>query len=98
MGRNEKSYTRGFMLKKVAKYFGALIILYVVIYVVLSLFGKYQPSTVGANNETGYGWSPLGFYDPKHPAKGTWAAEHSQDKKTGGWSSVMVYRSEEHTS
>ena len=68
-------------MRKFAKFFSALLAVYILIYAALSIFGSYQPTMVGTFGVEQYQWAPLGFYNSNHPA-------HS---KNMGWSSFMCY-------
>jgi hypothetical protein len=78
-------------LRRFLKCFCWFIAAYILIYVVLSAFGSYQPFTVGTFGVKQYLWAPRGFYDADHPWPGSAVAELSKDKKTGGWSSFMCW-------
>jgi hypothetical protein len=80
-------------LKTAKKTLGGLVVLlvvYILIYVVLSINGKYQPLFVGANGVKEHAWAPLGFYDPDHPWKGSGTALDNPGMKTGGWNEFML--------
>jgi hypothetical protein len=83
-----------FMKSKITiKVFGglvALFVVYVLIYVVFSVNGQYQPFNVGANGVKAHAWAPLGFYDPNHPWKRSMTAQENPGMKTGGWSEFML--------
>jgi hypothetical protein len=64
-------------LWRFGKYLGVLVVLYILAYALLSLFGHYE-----VESEGGLGhwndfsiWAPLGFYDPNHSPPGSAAAE-----------------------
>lgn len=66
-----------------------VVILYVLIYSVLSAFGRYEPSVVSLNGVI-YAWAPLRFYDSDHPLPRSAAARRSPTQKTGGWNTFMM--------
>jgi len=43
-----------------------VIVAYMLIYMFLSLGGRYEPSTVEYNGSVGYTWAPFGFYEKSH--------------------------------
>lgn len=58
--------------RSIAKYAGALVAFYVLVYVLLSLCGSYQPlDTISARIYEGSTWAPAGFYDPYHTSSGS---------------------------
>ena len=59
-------------MKAVAKYAGGLVAFYVLVYVVLSLCGSYQPcDTISARIYESSVWAPVGFYDAYHTPSGS---------------------------
>jgi hypothetical protein len=59
-------------MRAIVKYAGGLVAFYVLVYVVLSLCGSYQPcDTISARIYEGSVWAPAGFYDPFHTASGS---------------------------
>lgn len=68
----------------------ALLLVYVLTYVALSLAGRYQPGGVGAHGVKWYDWAPYGFFDPTHPWKGSLRAREHPTEKTGGWRSYIM--------
>ncbi len=60
------------LARSIAKYAVALVAFYVLVYVLLSLCGSYQPcDTISARIYEGYTWAPAGFYDPYHTPSGS---------------------------
>ena len=58
--------------RAIVKYVGGLAAFYVLVYVLLSLCGSYQPcDTVSARVYEGSTWAPALFYDPYHTASGS---------------------------
>ena len=74
---------------KVSRIIIAILLLYVLSYVVLSVNGCYQPLSVGLNGAKSYAWAPLGFYDPDHAWKNSFYAQQHPAEKTGGWRPFM---------
>ena|ERR1043165_4870639 len=68
----------------------SIVMLYVLVYTVLSANGQYQPEIVGVSDVKTYGWAPLGFYDANHPWKNSVAAQKSKATVYGGWNRFMV--------
>ena len=59
-------------MRAIVKYAGGLVAFYILVYVLLSLCGSYQPcDTVSARVYKGEVWAPAGFYDPNHTASGS---------------------------
>jgi hypothetical protein len=75
---------------KVLRIIIAILLLYVLSYVVLSVCGRYQPLSVGLANVKEYAWAPFAFYDPDHAWPRSYYAEHHPTEKTGGWSTAMM--------
>jgi hypothetical protein len=62
----------------------ALMAIYVLAYVALSLAGQYQPSSIEYGGEMGYTWAPFGFCsDPNSTSKGQAGLAH--------WNVRMVF-------
>ena len=78
-------------MRKLLKFFAGFVIIYIVIYAVLSLNGRYQPISTNLRGIEQYAWAPIGFYDPDHPWSGSIAARRSPENKAGGWNHVMMY-------
>ena len=59
-------------MRAIVKYAGGLVAFYILVYVLLSLCGSYQPcDTVSARVYEGEIWAPAGFYDSNHTASGS---------------------------
>ena len=70
-------------LKLSAMVAGGGVLLYVLVYVLLSASGKYEPySLVSIRSENlVYAWAPRGFYDASHP----WSS------LAGGWHRKVIF-------
>jgi hypothetical protein len=68
----------------------ALAVTYVLVYVILSANGAYQPELVGLHGVELYTWAPLGYYDANHPWKGSQAAKISKATIYGGWKNTLL--------
>jgi hypothetical protein len=77
------------LLRRVGKFTGSLLVIYMLVYSVLSVFGSYQPAAYDLRGVMWYEWAPAGFYDAKHAwPMSAYAVKHP-DEKTGGWSQFM---------
>jgi hypothetical protein len=76
---------------KVLRVIAAMLLVYVLSYVVLSVCGRYQPIAFGADHVEAWNWAPLGFYDPDHAWAGSFYAVHHPTEKTGGWHRAMMW-------
>jgi hypothetical protein len=72
-----------------SKIVGVIFAIYILIYMVLSLNGSYQPDSYDLRGPMSYARAPCGFYDPNHAWKGSSYAVHHPTEKTGGWSTSM---------
>lgn len=71
------------LLKSVIVLF-ALIAIYILTYVALSLAGQYQPSSIEYGGKLGYTWAPFGFCSsPNSTSKGQSGLAH--------WNVPMVF-------
>jgi hypothetical protein len=77
-------------VRRCGKIFIGLVLVYVLLYTGLSIFGRYQPIAVDVNGVMDYAWAPLGFYDPDHAWEGSSYAVHHPIEKTGGWHRSMM--------
>jgi hypothetical protein len=77
--------------QKLPLFICGLIIVYVLLYSTLSLNGRYEPMAVDLRGIMWSSWAPAEFYDPDHPWPNSVVARKSKDKKTGGWSPLMIY-------
>jgi hypothetical protein len=77
--------------RRLVVFIGALVATYILIYLVLSFNGQYQPSAVGSTGVKEYAWSPLGYYDANHPWEGSIAALHSKTNVYGGWNNGFLW-------
>jgi len=75
----------------VGKILGGLILVYALIYSGLSIFGRYQPMSVGTFGVKEFAWAPFGFYDTDHAWEGSSYAVHHPTEKTGGWQRIMMW-------
>jgi hypothetical protein len=77
-------------VRRCLKIFCGLVIVYVLAYSGLSVFGRYQPIAVGTFGVEEFAWAPFGFYDPDHAWEGSSYAAHHPAEKTGGWHDSML--------
>ena len=63
-----------------------ILVSYILIYVLLSVNGGYQPSSLEYGGRIGYSWAPLGFYTPRTLLPSATGAK----VVTGGWKASMV--------
>src|ERR1017187_5633412 len=68
---------------------GVFGLVYVFVYLGLSMAGRYQPISVGIDHVEVYAWAPFGFYDPDHAWRGSVYAVRHPTEKTGGWGRLM---------
>jgi len=78
-------------VRRGAKVAGALLLVYILAYSALSVFGRYQPLVVDVNGVMEYAWAPVGFYDPDHPWPHSSYAVRHPNEKTGGWRDSMMW-------
>jgi len=78
------------VVRRYSKIFGGLMLVYILLYSGLSIFGRYQPFTVGTFGVERYEWAPFGFYDPDDPWEGSSYAVHHPAEKPGGWRTYMM--------
>ncbi|GEM_PF-3045861 len=81
-------------MKKKQKFglvFLIFVAVYVLIYAILSINGRYQPAAVNLRGIMWSSWAPAGFYDAEHPWPGSVEARKSPNQKTGGWRASMIY-------
>jgi hypothetical protein len=75
---------------KLKRIIGGLAVVYFLIYLGLTLNGRYQPIAVGAANVKEWAWSPWGFYDADHAWPNSSYAHKHPNEKTGGWKNSMM--------
>ncbi|MGH7992202.1 MAG: hypothetical protein ACREDQ_01690 [Limisphaerales bacterium] len=78
-------------VRRWGKIFGGLALIYVLLYSSLSIFGRYQPISVGTFGVEEFAWAPFGFYDPDHAWDGSSYAIHHPTEKTGGWHKIIMW-------
>jgi len=81
------------LLRLFIKFVGALVVSYILVYLALSLCGRYRSwfeGGVGHREEFSV-WAPFGFYDPNHSPPGSAAAERGIIIGTWRSSVVMFY-------
>ncbi len=78
-------------VRRCGKILGGLVLIYVLVYSALSIFGCYQPLSVGTFEVKEFAWAPFGFYDPDHAWKGSSYAVHHPTEKTGGWHGTLTW-------
>ena len=76
---------------RTSKVVGGVLLIYVLIYSVLSAFGSYQPKDVDVRGVMSYWWAPVGFNDAKHAWAGSSYAIRHLSEKTGGWRPIMFW-------
>jgi hypothetical protein len=70
-------------MRAIVKYAGGLVAFYILVYVVLSLCGSYQPCDwISARIYRESRWAPAGFYDPYHTPSGSIT---TADRRNGTW-------------
>jgi hypothetical protein len=70
-------------MRAFVKYSGGLVAIYILVYVVLSLCGSYQPFVlISARVYEDSMWAPAGFYDPYHTPSGSVT---TADRHNGTW-------------
>jgi hypothetical protein len=77
-------------LQLFATFVGALVISYILVYLLLSMCGRYRSEFEGGLGhwEEFSVWAPFGFYDPNHSPPGSAAAE--REMIIGTWRGSMV--------
>jgi len=80
-----KNILQARLVRTIGKVVGSLLLIYILVYSVLSVFGSYQPEAVDVRGVMAYWWAPVGFYDAKHAWPGSSYAVKHPSEKTGGW-------------
>jgi len=69
---------------KLWRIFVASLVAYIVVYIVLTTKGSYQPAVIGLNGIKSYEWAPLGFYTDNHQQN------FNGPKENGNWNGIML--------
>ena len=79
------------MFRIVAKAFARVLIVYVLVYTILSSGGQYQVCGAGIGEIYFYSWAPLGFYRTVHLIPNSESGKVKHFSRTGGWNGTMLY-------
>ena len=87
--QKQATYNRGLWVcagVKCVKVLCFLVVAYVVVYVVLSMNGSYEPDAFSLRGVIDYEWAPFGFYAKPVPKR----SAATRDVDFGDWNRVML--------